>query len=75
MTEPLYQALTEQKEHYAQAFAMSILNLVDQQRGKLTAFEVLGIIEACKGKIVFELNLKALQLDNKSKEAGDGQVP
>jgi hypothetical protein len=51
--------MSEQQEHYITTLAFNILTLVRNQQHKLTAFEIVGVLESIKGQILFEVNMAA----------------
>ena len=59
MSEVNESPLSEQQEHYSQSFMNTLWEVVGQYKDKLTAYEVVGILEGVKAKIEFDLNVRA----------------
>ena len=57
MTQPL----SEQHEHYCQLLMTDVWEAVGRAQNKLSAHDVIGILESVQMKIGFDLNVRAAQ--------------
>ena len=75
MSEVPESPLSEQQEHYSQSFMNTLWETVGQYKDKLTAYEVVGILEGVKAKIEFDLNIRAANEEMMRKRQATSRDP